>query len=257
MSIIKRIALAAVLVSSSLVSAETVKNAHDRVAQPGPTSRSAQASESLRTELGSRRAQAIGFVHDYRQAARFPTDDRGMPLSVFMDNHGVRCPMAEIMFLTGHSDLVMAVVGKANDLRLADVHSGPLYDWMLHSGLTRNEIIMVQGLLSPSEMMLNVEAPRDPVMAKSDVVERLEAAEKLLRDSTEDSLRDAVAALAMPYEAKGDIVPHSALVMTEARRAMARRAMVRRPKLDLQAGHVEIAPSQLASAPDRAASARN
>ena len=36
-------------------------------------------------ELAARRAQMIGWLHDYGVAGVFPTDDAGQPLSVFRD----------------------------------------------------------------------------------------------------------------------------------------------------------------------------
>lgn len=96
-------------------------------------------------ELAARRAQMIGWLHDYRERGVFPVDGIGRPQSMFMDANGNRCPMAELIHKSGRDDLVAAVVKENNAVRLADVHEGPLYDWMLSSGLTMTEIAMVQG----------------------------------------------------------------------------------------------------------------
>lgn len=103
-------------------------------------------------DLGDRRAQMIAWLHDYAAAGVFPRDDAGRPLSVFRDTHGVRCPMAELIFRSGHADLVDQVATTHNDLRLADVHSGPLYAWILASGLTQEEVVMIQGAMTVEEM---------------------------------------------------------------------------------------------------------
>jgi hypothetical protein len=98
-------------------------------------------------ELAARRAQLIGWLHDYYEAGQFPTDAAGQPQSVFVDAKGVRCPMAELIWRSGHQDLVEAVAREHNAVRLAEVTSGPLHDWMVGSGLTSDEISLVQGAM--------------------------------------------------------------------------------------------------------------
>lgn len=99
-------------------------------------------------DLAARRAQMLAWLHEYAQAGQFPQDAQGQPLSVFRDAHGVRCPMAELMYRSGHGDLVDAVARTHNDLRLADVHDGPIYAWIVESGLTQEEVAMIQGAMN-------------------------------------------------------------------------------------------------------------
>ncbi len=103
-------------------------------------------------DLAARRAQMLAWLHEYREAGQFPQDAQGHPLSVFRDARGVRCPMAELIFRSGHADLVDAVAETHNDLRLADVHDGPLYAWIVESGLTQEEIAMIQGAMTVEDM---------------------------------------------------------------------------------------------------------
>jgi hypothetical protein len=103
-------------------------------------------------DLAARRAQMIAWLHDYAAAGVFPRDDAGRPLSVFRDAHGVRCPMAELIYRSGHADLVDQVATTHNNLRLADVHDGPLHAWILASGLTQEEVVMIQGAMTVGEM---------------------------------------------------------------------------------------------------------
>jgi len=105
-------------------------------------------------ELAQRRAQMIAWLHDYAQAGQFPQDADGNPLSVFRDARGVRCPMAELIYRSGHGDLVDQVARTHNDLRLADVHGGPLYAWIVESGLTQEEVTMIQGAMNTQEMAM-------------------------------------------------------------------------------------------------------
>jgi hypothetical protein len=114
-------------------------------------STTAPASPST-PDLAARRAQMLAWLHEYTRAGQFPQDAAGHPLSVFRDARGVRCPMAELIYRSGHGDLVDTVARTHNDLRLADVHDGPLYAWIVESGLTQEEIAMIQGAMTVEEM---------------------------------------------------------------------------------------------------------
>ena len=125
---------------------------------------------STSPDLAARRAQMIAWLHDYAQAGQFPQDAAGHPLSVFKDARGVRCPMAELIFRSGHGDLVEAVARTHNDLRLADVHDGPLYAWIVESGLTQEEIAMVQGVMTAEDLRGIEGANGQIVFIQNDVV---------------------------------------------------------------------------------------
>jgi len=150
-------------------------------------------------ELAARRAQALQWLHEYAAAGVFPTDERGMPLSVFRDARGVRCPMAELIHRSGHDELVDEVARTNNALRLADVHDGPLYAWMLSSGLTRDEINMVQGAMRVDNQIWG-DAQLSRIVAQADargqVRGHLATAEVALRDNTSHSLDVAATARA-------------------------------------------------------------
>jgi hypothetical protein len=45
---------------------------------------------------------------------------------------------------SGHDDLVDATANDRNFVKLADVTTGPLVDWILTSGLTQEEAVMIQ-----------------------------------------------------------------------------------------------------------------
>lgn len=147
---------------------------------------------TTRDELATRRAQIIEWLGEYAQAGVFPTDASGWPLSVFRDGRGVRCPMAEVIYRSGHGDLVDAVAREDNAVRLADVHDGPLHDWMLGSGLTRDEIAMVQGAM---EIVVEQVTQETLLVARGQVRGRIETAVRALRDNTAHSLEVAAARL--------------------------------------------------------------
>lgn len=147
----------------------------------------------LREPLAARRAQMLEWLREYKEAGVYPMDEAGLPLSVFKDARGVRCPMAELIYRSGHADLVEAVAREDNDVRLADVTSGPLYDWMLGSGLTLEEIAMVQGVADIDVRWM----PREEatILARGELRGRLETAERALRDGTRHSLDVATSRL--------------------------------------------------------------
>lgn len=207
---------------------------------PAPVVVPSLAAQDNVLQLAQRRAQLIGWIHDYREAGVFPSDAAGKPLSVFMDDQGVRCPMAELLHKSGRDDLVASVVKEANGVRLIDVRTGPLHDWMLSSGLTIDEINLVQGAMNISMdwMPIEEEQPQEHILAgKAAVRAKLEVAEMALRDNTAGSL--AAIARGLPAKAtlaqlastpvSGAVVPAAAIPKPVALRIVPqRRAVLRR-----------------------------
>ncbi|MEO8846180.1 MAG: hypothetical protein ABI591_04880 [Kofleriaceae bacterium] len=179
------------------------------------------------TTLAGRRAELIGWLHDYRVAGVYPADASGNPASVFVDANGVRCPMAELVHKTGRDDLVEAVRQEGNGARLADVHTGPLHDWMLASGLTQEEIAMVQGA-----MTIDFNGGRRDwtvVIEQAEVRGQLEMAEAALRQATAASLAIVARRLPTPNvialassPIKGHVLPEPHAATTIARGNSAR-----------------------------------
>jgi hypothetical protein len=147
------------------------------------------------SELAARRATLISWLHDYRVAGVFPSDG-ARPISVFVDDRGVRCPMAEMIHMSGRDDLVEAVHRENNTLRLASVHSGPLFDWMLASGLTQEEAVLVQGALTIEQERWMIESTQASQLAIATVTGKLEMAEAALRSASATSL--AIATRRLP-----------------------------------------------------------
>ncbi|MEO8703868.1 MAG: hypothetical protein ABI867_27705 [Kofleriaceae bacterium] len=110
--------------------------------------------------LAKQRALNLARLATYREAGVFTADAAGRPLSVFRDAAGRLCPMAYLIAASGRTDLVDHVARTNNTLQLADVTEGPLWDWMLASGLTREEIIHIQGIMRFGYDLEGVEQPR-------------------------------------------------------------------------------------------------
>jgi len=167
-------------------------------ADAGPTTPAAPAASVASTqtaELAAHRAQMLAWLHEYTEAAQFPTDDMGLPRSVFVDSKGVRCPMAELIWRSGHADLVEAVAAEHNEVRLSEVNEGPLLAWMQSSGLTRDEIDLIQGVADLDMVWLQEAPSQETILARGQVRGRLESAERAIRNGTAHSLEVAVAAL--------------------------------------------------------------
>jgi|SRR5688572_24501759 len=162
------------------------------------------SDDALLDAMTARRAEAVERLHAYRVAAVYPTDDAGLPLGVFRDARGVRCPMSELIYQSGRADLVDAVVRTDNALRLAEVHDGPLMAWMLESGLTKEEIVEIQGAMELDYTFLenvndaNGEAGRSILVraARQQVDDKLAAVEATLARQRTASLATVVARLA-------------------------------------------------------------
>jgi hypothetical protein len=155
--------------------------------------------------LAKQRALQLQRLREYRLAGKFASDDQGRPASVFRDAQGRLCPMAHLIAASGRMDLVDQVVRENNRLQLADVKDGPLWDWMLTSGLTREEIIRIQGIarlgyesepiIIPREQAETILAARRPVPKPPsaadlhrEMIKRAEAVERELAMNTEVGL---------------------------------------------------------------------
>lgn len=100
---------------------------------------------ALRAELARERSRQIERLHAYAEAGVFPTNrERPGMLNVFIDDEGHLCAAANLLALAGKRDLVERTASESNFIRLADVQSGPLFDWILHSGLTQEEVALIQ-----------------------------------------------------------------------------------------------------------------
>ena len=103
----------------------------------------------LRKALGEERATNLARFHAYRKQRVYPhnTYQQGM-LNVWRDSDAHLCAIATLVHLDGLDDLVDTLATHDNYVRTADITGGPLLDWVLTSGLTQEEVVMIQ---QPSE----------------------------------------------------------------------------------------------------------
>jgi hypothetical protein len=100
---------------------------------------------TVRAELALHRTQQIERLGSYAQGAQFPHNyGKAMPTHVFRDSAGRLCAVANLVHQDSRDDLVDRTAREHNDLAIADVHDGPMLDWMLSSGLTQEELVRIQ-----------------------------------------------------------------------------------------------------------------
>ncbi len=105
----------------------------------------AMSPAAAKKELARRRAIALARLRAYRQAQIYPRN-RGVDglANVFIDELGQLCAMAKLIQLSGRQDLVDQIHRENNLIRLGTVTSGPIHAWILRSGLTLEEVALIQ-----------------------------------------------------------------------------------------------------------------
>jgi hypothetical protein len=193
-------------------------------AQPSP------GLVQLREELAAQRAINLQRLHTYRVARVYPHNLYGEGRrNVWTDPDGHLCAVATMMEKGGQHDLVVRTAEEQNFVRISDLASGPLVDWVLVSGLTQEEVVMIQ---QPSQADIEM-------MEAQERAEKRRLARKLRR---EDNRLEA-----------NYIVIESALkrpVMTDAGLDLAAARIATRPDLVrvLHARTAELAEQKAAAA---------
>lgn len=178
---------------------------HDPDAAQGQRRPTTQQAETVRAQLAAHRDQQTARLHAYAGAGQFPHDYTTAPsLHMFRDAEGRLCAVANLVHQDGRDDLVEATVRTRNDLAVADVHDGPILDWMLGSGLTQEELARIQAPapllaappLQPAPSPRPVALPEAPRMDEATMVAAIRAhiaqVEEELRANREKSLDVAV-----------------------------------------------------------------
>jgi hypothetical protein len=110
----------------------------------------------VRAALAKRRAHNVAAFHAYWTAGVYPHNSyRVGPLNVWRDENGHFCAAATMIDKDGQHELAEQTGNTNVNIRLLDVTSGPLLDWMLTSGLTIEDIDMIQ---APAIMPQRVDA---------------------------------------------------------------------------------------------------
>jgi len=124
---------------------------------------------ALRAKLIENRAANLERFRAYRKAGVYPSNvyTRGLA-NVWRDQDGHYCAAATIIRASGQEALVARVAEQDNFIKLADVTSGPLLDWILTSGLTQAEVALIQRPFQPV-VRRPVPQPERPVPVEADL----------------------------------------------------------------------------------------
>jgi hypothetical protein len=145
-----KLSLALVLASTSFASADRV------AADPPATAAQMRIAPpvidraKLRAKLLENRRANIARFHAYRVAGVYPSNVFTDSLTnVWRDQQGHFCAAATIIRASGAVELVDRIAEDDNFFRIADVEQGLVLSWILTSGLTQEELVMIQKPFSP------------------------------------------------------------------------------------------------------------
>ena len=182
--------LLASLVLVTSMSACAVSNQH--VEKPVPQQvRSERAV--LRAKLAARREQVVERFLAYRDGRVYPVNNLpgGGKRHVWLDDYGNLCAAATL--ISGDWGREVAIrVGQSNrEIKLAEVKTGPVADWILTSGLTHHEIVAIQ---LPGDN-IEIGLPQQPPQEIERMYQIYVDVERQLRGLWDESLDEAVDAL--------------------------------------------------------------
>jgi len=116
--------------------------------------------EDIRAMLLQNRAANLARFRTYMRTGSFPSNVyTSSAANVWRDADGKYCAAATIIRLSGHTALVEQIAEDDNFIRLGDVTSGPVMDWILTSGLTQAEIALIQRPFRPVTNRPQLEEP--------------------------------------------------------------------------------------------------
>ena len=143
-----------------------------------------------REKLEARREMMLQRLHAYWTAGDFVQnpDPSGGPGHFIVDALGKRCPLASIIERSGRGDLVEEAARKNNNVKVVDLRDGPILEWILQSGLTQEECVLIQ---RPSMSGDSASLARR-VQERKGLSDDLARIERTLRESTEKSLTISV-----------------------------------------------------------------
>jgi hypothetical protein len=154
----------ALLISSNAAVAHNFAKppiAESRMAVPLPVVNRADVEKAL----AARRDHNIAAFRAYMNAGVYPHNTvRPGPLNVWRDDDGHLCAAATMIDRDGKHALVTKTAEQTDYLRLLDVTTGPLLDWIMTSGLSIEEIDRIQApmvLPNPSEQDPSWQARED------------------------------------------------------------------------------------------------
>jgi hypothetical protein len=100
---------------------------------------------NLSPVLKSRRAKNLDVLHQYMLAGIFPSNTRHQERQpYFIDDNGVHCAVGYLMKESGADDIASDIKRNQNYSFLADINHKKLMSWVARSGLTFDELALIQ-----------------------------------------------------------------------------------------------------------------
>lgn len=116
-------------------------------------------AQEMRETLAARRAKMIERLEEYKDAGVFPKNRVSKTMiNVFRDEDGHLCAVANLIHLDGLDELVDRTAKNDNFAKVAEKLDGGLHDWVLTSGLTREEVAFIQAPYMPVRPVVDFEA---------------------------------------------------------------------------------------------------
>jgi len=112
----------------------------------------------LSPEQRASRAKLIGWLRGYRDAGRFPINDRFANLTVpfFRDSQGTLCAMAYLVDRSGRADIVDRVARTRNNAYIGElIDDRDLVAWLDASGLSVSEAARIQPTYGPPPIVVS------------------------------------------------------------------------------------------------------
>ena len=152
----------------------------------------------VRADLAEQRRAALAFVHRYRLAGAFAHNTfAATAVQLWRDRDGRWDVVAGWMSESIGAELTQRIADQDNFMHIADVTDGPIADWILTSGFTREELARLQFVLAPVAKVGAADDPAAPIQiddrlrqaADKQVAAALTRLERQLRAGTAASLK--------------------------------------------------------------------
>jgi len=176
-------------------------------APPAPKEKAREAPShailhDFREALKASRRTNLERIEEYRRRGAFPEynprDPTGLPRvahrlftprPVFIDERGTSCAVAYLMQRSGWVEEAAEIARSNVNVKVEDVDRGPLFEWVLRSGFTHDEVAVIQ----PEYDMLRYEAKLARLRERQRLVHHFAQVERQLATNTEIALDVAVA----------------------------------------------------------------
>lgn len=119
---------------------------------------------ALRRALNEERKVNLERFHDYRRAKVYPHNSYEQSrINVWRDADDHLCAVATLVHLDGKDELVNTIAKDNNFVKTSTLTDGPLIDWVLTSGFTQEEVVMIQ---APTEADIEAEEAQQRAEAR-------------------------------------------------------------------------------------------